>query len=94
MSGRARPRPTARTSPKAVAQKRGLGAGRAAEELAFMYFPENYRWSHGMLLAIGGAPWGGGTMDEAHRVGLRLRGRVGDDGAWFREWTRWPRRWS
>ena len=87
--GRARPRPTSRTSPKAVAQKRGPGAARAgAEELAFMYFPENYRWSHGMLLPIGGAPWGGGEIDEAHRVGLRLRGRVGDDAAWFEEWTR------
>ena len=27
-------------------------------ELAFMYFPDNYRWSHGLLIALGGAPWG------------------------------------
>jgi dienelactone hydrolase len=59
-----------------------------AEELAFMYFPDNYRWSHGMMLGIGGAPWGGGEMDEIHRVGLRLRQRMGDDRAWFEEWTR------
>ncbi len=53
----------------------------------FTYFPEDYRWSHGMMLAIGGAPWGGGEMDEAHRVGMRLRGSVGDDKAWFVEWA-------
>lgn len=55
-------------------------------ELAFSYFPDNYRWSHGLLLALGGAPWGGGEIDEIHRVGLRLKDRVGDDAAWFREW--------
>lgn len=57
-------------------------------ELAFMYFPDHYRWSHGMLHALGSAPWGGAELDEVHRTGLRLRGRVGDDGAWFAEWTR------
>lgn len=56
-------------------------------ELAFMYFPENYRWSHGMLGALSTAPWGGAEIDEVHRVGLRLKGRVGDDSAWFSEWA-------
>jgi dienelactone hydrolase len=58
------------------------------DELAFVYFPENYRWSHGLTLALGGAPWGGAELDEVHRVGQRLRHRVGDDRAWFEEWTR------
>jgi dienelactone hydrolase len=66
------------------------------DELAFTYFPDNYRWSHGMLLPLGGAPWGGGEIGEVHRVGLRLRDRrtidgeaavVADDRAWFEEWT-------
>ena len=57
-------------------------------DLAFMYFPDHYRWSHGMLHALGSAPWGGAEIDEAHRTGLRLRDRVGDDRAWFDEWTR------
>ncbi len=57
-------------------------------ELAFMYFPDHYRWSHGMLHALGAAPWGGAEIDEVHRTGLRLRDRVGDDRAWFDEWTR------
>lgn len=57
-------------------------------ELAFMYFPDNYRWSHGLLLAAGAAPWGGGEIGEINRVGLRLRQRIGDDRAWFEEWTR------
>jgi dienelactone hydrolase len=57
------------------------------DELAFTYFPENYRWSHGMLLPLGGAPWGGGEIGEVNRVGLKLRERMGDDRAWFEEWT-------
>lgn len=56
-------------------------------ELAFSYFPDNYRWSHGVLIALGGAPWGGGEIDEIHRIGLRLKSRVGDDKAWFSEWA-------
>ena len=56
-------------------------------ELAFSYFPGNYRWSHGVLLARGGAPWGGGEIDEINRIGLRLKGKEGDDTAWFNEWA-------
>jgi pimeloyl-ACP methyl ester carboxylesterase len=56
-------------------------------ELAFMYFPEDYRWSMGLLLALSGAPWGGAEIGEVHRVGLRLKDKVGDDDAWCREWT-------
>ena len=56
-------------------------------ELAFCYFPDNYRWSHGLLLALGGAPWGGAEIDEVNRIGLRLKNRVGDDAAWFQEWA-------
>ena len=56
-------------------------------ELAFTYFPGNYRWSHGLLIALGGAPWGGGEIDEINRIGLRLKDRGGDDVAWFNEWA-------
>ena len=56
-------------------------------DVSFAYFPDNYRWSHGMLLPLGGAAWGGGEIDEINRVGLRLKDRVGDDNAWFQEWT-------
>lgn len=58
------------------------------DELSFTYFPEDYRWSHGMLLALGGAPWGGGEIGEIHRVGLELHGKSGDDRAWFEAWAR------
>ena len=58
-----------------------------AGELAFTYFPENYRWSHGVLIALGGAPWGGAEIDEVNRIGLRLKNREGDDTAWFHEWA-------
>lgn len=65
-----------------------MGASTLPEgELAFSYFPDNYRWSHGVLIALGGAPWGGGEIDEIHRIGLRLKHCVGDDRAWFREWA-------
>ena len=56
-------------------------------ELAFMYFPDNYRWSHGMLVALSSAPWGGAEIDEVNRIGLRLKDRRDDDAAWFNEWA-------
>ena len=63
-------------------------AKNAQEELSFTYFPENYRWSHGLLIALNAAPWGGAEIGEVNRVGLRLKAHVGDDKAWFREWAR------
>ena len=60
----------------------------AQEELSFVYFPENYRWSHGLLIGLNSAPWGGAEIGEVNRIGLRLRPTVGNDDAWFREWTR------
>lgn len=60
----------------------------AHEELSFMYFPENYRWSHGLLIGLNSAPWGGAEIGEVNRIGLRLKPHVGDDTAWFREWAR------
>ena len=45
----------------------------APEELSFTYFPENYRWSHGLLIGLNMAPWGGAEIGEVNRVGLRLK---------------------
>ena len=42
----------------------------------------------GLLICLGGAPWGGAEIDEVNRVGRALRDKVGDDAAWFAEWTR------
>ena len=42
----------------------------------------------GLLICLGGAPWGGAEIDEVNRVGRALRDKVGDDEAWFAEWTR------
>jgi len=58
------------------------------DDPAFLYFPENYRWSMGLLICLSGAPWVGIEIDEVNRVGRALRDRVGDDDAWFAEWTR------
>ena len=67
-------------------------AAHKADELSFMYFPEDYRWSHGVLIALNSAPWGGAEIDEVNRIGLRLKGKAGDDTAWFTEWAREARK--
>jgi dienelactone hydrolase len=58
------------------------------DDPAFLYFPDNYRWSMGLLICLGAAPWTGIEIDEVHRVGRALEGHVGDDHAWFEQWTR------
>ena len=58
------------------------------DDPAFLYFPDNYRWSMGLLICLGAAPWTGIEIDEVHRVGRALERHVGDDDAWFEEWTR------
>ncbi len=58
------------------------------DDPAFIYFDTDYRWSMGLLLCLSGAPWGGAEIDEVNRVGRTLVNRVGDDDAWFAEWTR------
>lgn len=54
----------------------------------FTYFPDDYRWSAGLIIALGTSPWGSSDLGEVDRVGKRLKGRIGDDQAWFDEWTR------
>jgi len=63
-------------------------AEKAQQDLSYKYFPDNYRWSHGVLIGLNAAPWGGAEIGEVHRIGLRLRERSGDDRAWFEEWAR------
>ena len=58
------------------------------DDPTFLYFPENYRWSMGLLICLSAAPWTGVEIAEVNRVGRALRDRVGDDDAWFAEWTR------
>jgi hypothetical protein len=57
------------------------------QDLSFTYFPDNYRWSHGLLIGLNMAPWGGAEIGEINRIGLRLQDHVGNDDAWFREWA-------
>ena len=59
----------------------------ATDDLSFNYFPKDYRWSHGLLIGLNAAPWGGAEIGEVDRVGRKLLGREGDDTAWFREWA-------
>src|SRR4029453_6094996 len=58
------------------------------EELSFTYFPENYRWSHGLLICLNMAPWGGAEIGEVNRIGWSLRTPVGDDHGGCEEWCR------
>ena len=60
----------------------------ATDDPAFLYFPDNYRWSMGLLICLSGAPWTGVEIDEVNRVGRALAAKVGDDAAWFAEWCR------
>ena len=58
------------------------------DDPAFLYFPTDYRWSMGLLICLSAAPWTGVEIDEVNRVGRALADKVGDDAAWFEEWTR------
>src|SRR5262252_5130983 len=58
------------------------------DDPAFLYFPTNYRWSMGLIICLSAAPWTGIEIDEVHRVGRALEDHLGDDHAWFDEWTR------
>src|SRR5215472_17056054 len=59
-----------------------------SEDPAFLYFPSNYRWSMGLLICLSAAPWTGVEIDEVNRVGRALENHLGDDAAWFEEWSR------
>ena len=48
------------------------------DDPAFLYFPTNYRWSMGLLICLGAAPWTGIEIDEVHRVGSALEDHVGE----------------
>ena len=58
------------------------------QDPAFLYFPDNYRWSMGLLICLSAAPWTGIEIDEVNRVGRALAAKAGDDDAWFEEWAR------
>jgi len=53
----------------------------------FQYFPDHFMWSQGMIFAIEMAPWGAAALGEIDQVGRRLRGREGDNDAWWAEWS-------
>jgi dipeptidyl aminopeptidase/acylaminoacyl peptidase len=53
----------------------------------FEYFPGNFVWSQQMMSMIDMAVWGAAAMGEIDQVGQRLRGREGDNEAWFTEWS-------
>jgi len=51
----------------------------------FNYFGD-YRWSSGLLMALGSAAYGGADIGEVHEVGRALSGCVGNDDAWLDTW--------
>jgi pimeloyl-ACP methyl ester carboxylesterase len=57
------------------------------QEPWFKYFPDNHMWSQVLLGALEMVPWGGATLGEVDQIGKRLREHIGDNEAWFREWT-------
>jgi dienelactone hydrolase len=50
----------------------------------YEFFPGNYRWSYNTLLAFAS----GGQLGDVDLVLNRLKGKLGDEEAWIREW-RW-----
>jgi fermentation-respiration switch protein FrsA (DUF1100 family) len=52
----------------------------------YAQFPDDYRWSYNVMLALAQIPTGGGEVGEIDRVCRRLADHVGDDERWFREW--------
>lgn len=54
----------------------------------FMYFPDHFMWSQGIMGVIEMAPWQGGALGECNQVGQRLKDCLGDQEAWFQEWSR------
>jgi dipeptidyl aminopeptidase/acylaminoacyl peptidase len=54
----------------------------------FMYFPDNYRWSAAFINMLSSAPYGGSEIGELHKIGVKLKGKAGDDDeAWFNACT-------
>ena len=54
----------------------------------FTYFPDDYRWSSGLVNCLSVAPWGGADIGEVDQVGRKLKIDVGNDALWFREWIK------
>jgi alpha-beta hydrolase superfamily lysophospholipase len=63
-----------------------------ATDPAFRFFPTDYRWSMGLLLALNASHHGGAQIDEVNRVGRVLRDKIGDDDAWVAAWSDMARR--
>jgi dipeptidyl aminopeptidase/acylaminoacyl peptidase len=51
-----------------------------------MYFPEDYRWSAAVINVLGAGSYGAADIGEVDRIGRMLRGKEGDDAAWFDAW--------
>jgi alpha-beta hydrolase superfamily lysophospholipase len=54
----------------------------------FAYFPEEYRWSYNVVIALATAAAGGADIGEIDQICRRLAKDVGNDSLWFREWVR------
>ena len=61
---------------------------KAAADEVLMMFPGNYTWSAAVRGAIGASIGGGGEIGEIYKVCAALKGRAGDNAAWFTEWNR------
>jgi alpha-beta hydrolase superfamily lysophospholipase len=54
----------------------------------FMMFPGDYTWSAAVRGAIGASIGGGGELGEINKVCVALKGKSGDNAAWFTEWNK------
>lgn len=65
----------------------GAEAKAAADEV-LMIFPGSYTWSAAVRGAIGASIGGGGEIGEIYKVCAALKGKLGDNQAWFAEWNK------
>src|SRR5882724_808576 len=55
-------------------------------DASLMMFPGNYTWSAAIRGVIATSLWGGADLGEVYKVIAALKGRVGDNAAWFAAW--------
>jgi dipeptidyl aminopeptidase/acylaminoacyl peptidase len=67
-------------------------AGEEKPALSFMMFPGNYTWSAATRMVIASEMWGGADMGEIYKVSAALKSDVGNNAAWFEQWSAMARK--
>jgi dipeptidyl aminopeptidase/acylaminoacyl peptidase len=74
------------------AAKPATAAGEEKPDLTFMMFPGNYTWSAAIRMVIASELWGGADLGEIYKVVAALKPDVGNNAAWFAQWSAMARK--